>query len=357
MRSLFFRLRARHVFCALGAVGMASGCVAGSGLDTGKQPVGMDAGRGKTTFIKIDGGFNDAAPVDGGKEVDKNCGTVGFCGYRGIPDDRLACANVDAGTGGSISSPDASAVLDAGALLDGRASAPDGGLRDAGDGAPDAGGADAGDAETRALPPVPEPKAPLPDAGPALACQVGRDSAGLPIHECVPSGLGADGSPCASVRDCAAGFACVGEQTGQCRHYCCSATAQCDGPGTFCAERTLLDGTSNTPLQVPVCTPGESCGLLEPYPCSAPGCSCPSPTACAIVRGDGTRGCVTPGPGKLGDACPCAAGYYCSVATKMCLKMCKTDGIDMRCSPGKCQVAAGFPQGFGLCVGYAPSVQ
>jgi hypothetical protein len=261
--------------------------------------------------------------------------------------------------GGDASAGDAGASRDAG--------------RDAGKGR-DAGNLDAragdhdatdGNVQYQALP-IPAPVPPPLDAGLRFACQIGRDSVGGPIQKCVVAGTGAPGAPCATVSDCGPGLGCVGSMqtntgqasaTGLCLKYCCEAETLCP-TGTYCAERPLLDGTPKPSLNVPVCAPGVSCGLLEPYPCTGPACTCPPDMTCTVVRGeDGTEGCVKPGPGRVGEGCPCAAGYYCSLATKTCVKMCKTDGIDMRCAPGKCQATHGFPAGFGLCVGYAPAVQ
>ena len=93
----------------------------------------------------------------------------------------------------------------------------------------------------------------------------------------------------------------------------------------------------------------------EKYPCTS-GCTCPDGLACAIV-GDGQTSCVKPGTGKLGDGCPCAPGYFCSHKMSSCVKLCKTSETDVSCAPGQCQAAAGFPDGWGLCVGLTPAVQ
>src|SRR5690606_40292340 len=67
-------------------------------------------------------------------------------------------------------------------------------------------------------------------SGPAVpvvyACQV------LPVGAeveaaCLPSGGGDFDAPCLSGRDCAPGFACVGEShAGLCRPYCCERTEE-----------------------------------------------------------------------------------------------------------------------------------
>jgi hypothetical protein len=374
MRSLLPRLSARHFMALLGAFGLASGCVGGNGSNNTPFPPPTDAGPGGVSVVSFDSGVSDAQGAGEGG-INSLCGAADFCGNKGsTPDDEFACATYDAGVGspfpaieaGTARPSDASDVSRA----DGSRLPRDAGAdaaTDAGDGAADATAparasdeTDATARPTKAALPVPAPSPPLPDAGPRFACQVVRDNSGGPVHQCVPSGFGGVRSPCKSGADCAPSLGCVGSgDTGQCFPYCCEASKVCD-PGTFCAERPLLDGSQGKkPLPVPVCTPGEDCALLEPFPCVGDGCSCDDPanTACAVVRADGTRGCVTPGTGKVNDPCPCAAGYYCSQATSSCVKICKTDGIDMRCSPGKCQAAAGFPVGFGLCVGYVPAVQ
>ncbi|HEX4335448.1 MAG TPA: hypothetical protein VH062_06010 [Polyangiaceae bacterium] len=368
MYSLLLRLRARHLLAVLGAVGLSSGCVSGSAADGSPTLSPRDAGLGNVRFVNFDSGLKDVETVGEGG-IDSRCGTADFCSKKGSsPDDPLACADYEAGAGPTVPSLEAGAARDA-SVRDASARSRDAGAAlDAGDASsPDAtapnGVADRADASepgAKSALPVPAPLPPLPDAGPRFACQVVRDNSGGPVHQCVPSGLGGNRSPCKSVGDCAPGLACVGtDQTGQCLPYCCQSSTVC-GPDTFCAERPLLDAsTTGKALAVPVCSPGEDCALLEPFPCVGDGCSCndPANTACTVVRADGTRGCVTPGSGKVNDRCPCAAGYYCSLATSSCVKVCKTDGMDDRCAPGKCQAAAGFPVGFGLCVGYVPTAQ
>jgi len=359
MRSVFQRLRV-----PLGvslAFAVASGCVARSENALGGFVPLKDAGPGSTTIIVFDSGPRDAQPVsEGGLLIDKLCGNADYC-RKGTPDNPHACDGFGSDSGEPLSRNEAG----------GRPVESSGGARDASEPS-DAGqdGGDAGRDAANALPeqeggirvrslPAPEPLPPPPDAGATrYACQVGRDNSGGPVRQCAPSGSGESGAPCNSAGDCAPGFGCIGAANpGQCFPYCCEASTVC-GPGTFCAERPLLDTSHDKPLLVPVCAPGEDCALLEPFPCTGSGCTCTDPTtACTVVRADGTRGCVTPGTGKVNDKCPCAAGYYCSLATSLCVKMCKTDGIDDRCDPGKCQAAAGFPTGFGLCVGYAPAVQ
>jgi hypothetical protein len=352
-----------------GAFALASGCVANGTNDGMGPPVVMEAGLGgATNVIAFDGGRVDAQMAhEDGTGLDSRCGTADYC-HGKSPDDPEACDGYGLDSGGparrhdagthhivdaSIGSGDASAALDGGAdggdashFADARPNEPQGSVT-----------------VVRSLP-IPEPLPPPPDAGARYSCQVARDNSGGPVHQCAPSGTRGAAMPCDSSSDCLPGFACVGTtHPGLCLQYCCDPMTTCRDPGVFCASRPLIeDSSQKKPLVVPVCAPADDCALLEPFPCTG-ACTCTDPTTtCTVVRADGTRGCVTPGTGKVNDKCgrpdlACAAGYYCSLATSLCVKMCKTDGVDTRCSPGKCQAAAGFPEGFGLCVGYPPSMQ
>ncbi len=163
--------------------------------------------------------------------------------------------------------------------------------------------------------------------------------------ECTSDGASADGEPCLTATDCAAGFGCV--ESGTCRAYCCGDPEACPG-GSYCAERPIVAKDVSSPIitvpSLPVCAPVEPCTLLDDTTCSTPG------DACTIVRLDGTTSCVAPGAGLLDEACPCAAGFFCA-ADATCEKLCRTD------RPGDCppafQCSGGskqFPSGFGVCV-------
>jgi hypothetical protein len=124
---------------------------------------------------------------------------------------------------------------------------------------------------------------------------------------------------------------------------------------------------------VPVCVTAVPCNLKDPYPCPDDSCTCPPGTACTVkvLPGDGgsaneikgTTACDAPGKGRTGDRCSaggssaCAAGYFCSEAAGVCLKVCSTDGYGSPCTPGKCQATAGFPSGWGVCVGPTPAAK
>jgi hypothetical protein len=371
MTSLLPRLRAHHVLMTSVVLGIAAGCAAGTSLDAQGNVPTADAG---SNHIRTVGGSVDSGTkeMDDGSNVEllnPLCGTTNLCD-RHVPDDTQPCVEGDGGPSFGVPGRDASiGRKDAGtsdASMDGGPDAS--GIRpEAGRGIRDAGldGGDA-DADTRLeSPPIPA-LPPLPDAGPRFSCQVSTDSLGKPVHECLPAGMGGEKEPCSAPKDCAPGFACVGAsptnagdplpKMGLCLRYCCRVGPMCD-PGKYCTERPLLEATTKSPLIVPVCADGISCDVLEPFPCTAQVCACPHDMACTIVRNDGTTGCLTPGKGTVGQACPCAPGYYCSLATETCVKVCKTDGIDKRCNPGKCQLTAGFPPGLGICVGSTPTKQ
>lgn len=229
------------------------------------------------------------------------------------------------------------------------------------------------------------------DAGPAFSCQVGApppQTGGDPIYQCRPAGTQKSGLPCLSSADCRAGLACAGrakETVGLCLPYCCDSSTVCAnawiagggdandedaGSRLYCGDRALIDGASNA-QRVPVCVRAEPCSLKDPYPCTDSSCTCPSGTACTIkvIPGDGgtaangTTACDVPGKGRTGDRCTgtagnaCAAGYFCSESAGVCLKVCSTDGYGAPCSPGKCQATAGFPAGWGVCVGPSPAAK
>lgn len=196
-------------------------------------------------------------------------------------------------------------------------------------------------------------------AGP-LGCAVVRAGDNSPESRCVATGEGAAGDPCVAQADCGPGLACVGQDNaGQCRPYCCSDPEAC-AVGTFCTPQPLLepDGVASTPaLSVPVCIDAHNCRLDERYPCpEGETCTCATGLACTVVRADGTTGCVEPGTGTDGEACPCAAasetslGYICSQATHECLKLCAVSAGNAACgAASRCQASASLPEGFGVC--------
>ncbi len=305
-----------------------------------------------------------------------------LCGSGCLPDDALACSEFSPPTSkhrellpdASPEEPDTDDMggdLDAGAEADaaeetdaepseggaeddgGADAGPDGQSSDAGadsDAGPDGadGGLDAGmDADADA-------------SGPAVpvvyACQV------LPVGAeveaaCLPSGGGDFDAPCLSGRDCAPGFACVGEShAGLCRPYCCEGQQGC-AEGLLCTERQLVvsDPDAGAPVSVPVCTRPDNCDLSQPYPCSEElraknECTCREGLACTVIAG-GQTSCLPPGAGLAGEACPCAWGHICSQGTQRCLKLCSTVAGASDCTPGRCQGSKDLPEGYGVCVG------
>ena len=191
------------------------------------------------------------------------------------------------------------------------------------------------------------------------SCQV-RTEDGAPVTACRIAGNGLDGDPCVSPADCSPGLTCSGESgTSQCRWYCCSDPNLCP-TGTFCAQRSLRDvSDTRSGSRVPVCIPPVPCvpDLDEPFPCDPAVeefCSCPTGTACMVVR-DGLTSCATPGIGREGESCPCSWGHVCSQGSNTCLKLCQTgDVLDAPCGEGECQGSSSLPDGFGVCIGGAP---
>jgi hypothetical protein len=378
MLSLVVLRPVRLLFITL-AASIAAGVGCGADFGSGAPPVGDPAlkdGGGRST-IHLDSSTADAN-YPGEKGVDPRCGSISNCDRGENPDDPLACSDHveeappppprDAGRHED--------EFDAGTSPDGGAS--DGGVAPVSEAStgvpPEAGSKGAeGGAEAGYAPPPSVPENPSGTHGEPFACQVSADSNGNASHKCVRSGTGDDGAPCSSTNDCRAGFACVGEAgAGECRPYCCSLVGDPCGNGqdgssgtTFCGERLLLEPGRPPSLRVPVCIPAEECKLDETYPCvdRSTGCKCQPDQACTVVAG--TTGCVKAGEGRVGNACPCAKGYFCS-SQNQCVRICTTGPDDgdtalapprASCAPGKCQATVGFPDGFGVCIGIAPTAQ
>jgi hypothetical protein len=183
-----------------------------------------------------------------------------------------------------------------------------------------------------------------PENETSISCQIVPTEDGASA-ECLPAGTSKIGEACERAADCAASLGCVLKDSGVgvCRPYCCADIEACE-VGTYCAPATMTeDAASALPLQIPVCTPTTPCKLLDDKTCT-------DGLTCTLVRTNGTTDCVTPGTGKLGEACPCAANHVCQIATQKCLALCHTDGSD--CPDGMlCQGGAkGFPSGIGVCV-------
>lgn len=303
-----------------------------------------DSGMAPGTATLVDAASGDQADASIQGEL---CG-VGSC----LPEDVHSCEDHgDAGSDAAVlvATDAGAAEVDAGetAVAQGNADAAAPPV-DAGDaaatGGNNAGGpsSDAGAADSGSS------VAPGEMPGP-LACQI-VGTAEQPERRCLPTGAGALSAPCEDSAECAAGLACVAESgQGHCLPYCCSGNDAC-AVGSYCAPRPALrDGHART---VPVCVPADDCSLDEGFPCAGDSCVCRTGTACTVVRGDGTTSCEAPGRGLDGEECPCAAGYFCSPASGTCLQICKlTDTTASDCLAGHCQMAAGFPEGWGVCVG------
>lgn len=274
-----------------------------------------------------------AGPATGGAAVepDPRCGVIDC-----VPDDPSAC---DASEASDL--PDAGGGGAAG--QGGELGAVSGGMGEGGAGGQ--GGVGPSDGGQGASP------------GHPLGCSVVRKD-GEPLAQCVASGAGEADAPCFDGADCRAGLACIGDETtGRCRPFCCFGDGACDAfPGTYCAARSMReDGGEEPPadpLLVPVCVVAQDCDLAQTYPCeSAQRCDCPVPTACQVVRPDGTTACVDPGMGQSGEPCPCAWDHVCSRGTGQCLKLCSTLTATRPCTAGKCQASAELPDGWGVCIG------
>lgn len=361
------RLRKRPALGVLVGLWLAVGCVT-SASDRKASSAPPSDGLDASGVVIQDGQVVDGrdAPLEV-PTINPLCGSVSIdCGPDNTPDDTTACSAFDGGNvvGAGGTSSGAGGAGNAGTTSG------SGGLGALADASPVKTTLDGGTPLIGALT-LPTAVGTF-DAGPAYACQVVSADNGLPVRRCLKAGTGTVGAPCSGSTDCQAGLACVGTQgAGQCRPYCCEPGTVCGvepsdqdgghGVVTYCGERPLLEGSAKTSsLSVPVCVPADGCRLEEPYPCTTGNCTCPTGTACTIV-GSGTTSCVKPGAGTLSDPCgpsaPCGWGYFCSQSTLTCVKICRTSATDSACSPGVCQATAGFPDGFGLCVGPAPTLK
>jgi hypothetical protein len=268
------------------------------------------------------------------------------CGLGCDPDQDKACINQELEAG-----------ADAGAGHD-AASVPDDAELDASDEADSPGG------NMGAFGPSSSPNA--EDAGKpaAFACQVTWEGQS-PKAECTASGAGKMNDACSRSSDCAAGLTCVGTLSiGRCLKYCCVGNDACpsaskDSPaGFYCSDEIsrdyLIDHPTADPAElrkVPVCVAGRGCDPIDPDKDPS---RCDTGLSCAIVRSDGTTGCVAlpAEAAKEGGSCkdvPCAEGHVCAKTTNVCMKLCHTAKSD-ECVGGVCQGSTNVPAGFGICV-------
>jgi hypothetical protein len=342
------------VFSTALLLGLAWGCSASSnsrpsGGGSGGNPGIGEAGNDEQV---VRPGSGDAG--EGSLGLNPLCGKAPRC----VPDDPGACSRyappaplADASVDGD-GAPSAQAGQSGEGGAAGESSAGAGGMSAAG-----AAGA-SGEAGAAGASGAPSGVVPL------FSCQVQRsaDAPQTVVAQCAVVGSGGVNAPCLSSSDCGwdaqhGALGCVGDaSSGLCEPYCCKGDDTC-AVGSYCAERPLRDalvneaGQSAPTVMIPVCVPAQNCDLSTPYPCPAgTECACKSDTACVVVRADGTTTCAVPGVGKVGDACPCAWGHVCSVATNQCLKLCYTRGTPS-CGTGTCQASADLPDGWGVCVG------
>jgi hypothetical protein len=287
------------------------------------------------------------------------------------PDRTIDVATPDTGTGGTGAAPSTNPLCEPGSCdPDEALDCVNGDASITADSGRDAGDTDGGDAaqahieqpgsygvpDSSSVPALPQ----TIDGGdadaeqpptPPFGCRVVANGSGSRKAECAPAGTGLWGDPCVSSADCAAGFACIGEDgAAQCREFCCAGNEQCKA-GEYCAERALRAGDAEAALLVPVCTVADACSLGDPYPCpNGTECKCPVGTACAVVR-DGTTSCVVPGTGIEQEPCPCAPGHVCWQSTGKCLKLCSPSSSTTECGGARCQAASHLPDGWGVCVG------
>jgi hypothetical protein len=345
---------------------------------TNGMATGGTSGRGDMDATTVD------APTEGGAagmarpDYDPLCGIArDGC----VPDDRMACSDYRAGSGGQATggssgsgpgsggrggsggsggfSGETSGAGEAGASGEsgaggqgtggestdpgygGQSTAGTAGSGNAGTGGSMASGSTGG-------------SPPLPDGGAVTySCQV-HAALGEPESACLPAGNGGVDAPCLGGSDCRPGLACVGKVAGRCRPYCCDHDA-CRAEGTHCSVEPLVGvvvpAGEDSP-SAPVCVPAIACNLAEDYPCTPGGvCSCPEGTACMVVGSDGSTSCVPPGEGTEGEACPCAWGYVCSSGANQCEKLCQTAAPADDCGTGRCQTSPALPLGWGICVG------
>jgi hypothetical protein len=366
------------VCCTALLLGLAWGCSASNDLSVNGRP-----GAGGSNGIAEAG--NDAYILrpDSGEAGDGSLGLNPLCGAPPLcnPDQPRECSTyvppaavgADASTDASFDSSVVSAQ--AGESGESGASGAPGAGGQGSQGTTGEGGASAAAGVTGSSGASSEAGAAGASAGaggaasvtaPQFSCQVLRtaDAPDAPVARCAVVGTGGVNAPCLTSSDCGldsklGALGCVGDASaGKCEPYCCKGDDTC-AVGSYCAQGQLRDALTNASsgrnaaptVMIPVCVPAENCDLSTPYPCpSGTECACKSGTACVVVRADGTTTCAVPGVGAVGDACPCAWGNVCSVATNRCLKLCYTRGAST-CGTGTCQASSELPEGWGVCVG------
>jgi hypothetical protein len=271
-----------------------------------------------------------------------------LCGTGCDPDQSKACEDVE---------PDADGGQYADGAADGGPSPLDAGTSDGGKAADSSGGNMGGEFGASAAPNG-EDAGGVP--GPAFGCQVSWPAQTV-VASCAATGKGAVNDPCSRSTDCAAGLTCVGSLSiGKCLKYCCLGNTNCTAAGFYCSDEVardyLADNPSSDPSdwrKVPVCIPGRACDPVDPQ--NDPN-KCENGLSCAIVKSDGTTGCVSlpSDAAKDGGSCKdtaCAEGFVCAKTTNTCMKLCHVVSSTDECAGGVCQGGStNLPAGFGICV-------
>lgn len=265
-----------------------------------------------------------------------------LCGTGCDPDQDYACVDVDA-------------EVDAGAWVD--AAPPPSDAESPKDAAADTSGGNMG-GEYNASSSVPGGDADVGNKA-AFSCQVSWPGQ-TAVASCQPAGKGAVKDPCSRSTDCQAGLTCVGTLSiGKCLEYCCMGNSNCQS-GYYCSDEFARDYFADNPSadpselrKVPVCVPGRECDPVDPE--NDPK-RCDTGLSCAVVRSDGTTGCVLipKDAARDGESCkdgPCAEGLVCAKTTHTCMKLCHVVSSSDECAGGVCQGGStNLPSGFGVCV-------
>ncbi len=306
------------ILAALFCLGTLAACGA---LDLGGYDWEPSVGGGTGTGYGGSGGFSSSGPSGGAGAT--SFSYEAYCGLTCVPGTNTA-ASCDAGDPGG-----AGGAGGAGSGTTGSTGGAGGCTTGSTGGAGGAGGGGTGG----------YPGAIVDD------CRLGADAEGVVAGECVETDTGKPaplGAECLDSSTCGAGQGCVTVgMSRQCRPYCCGEVELCPAE-TYCALRPVA-GEATAPV-IPVCVAADGCDLGEPCP--------DAEKTCTVVRLTGqVTSCVTPGAGKLGESCPCAAGHFCDTQQNTCLQFCELN-VSNACPPDYgCQGGStSVPSGFGTCV-------
>ncbi len=195
----------------------------------------------------------------------------------------------------------------------------------------------------------------LSACGEEAACQylLPADGGSSASAMCVPAGSRADGEPCRSHAECAAGLDCTAEGSeGMCRHYCCELNSTRGCPGGQACRVAIVD-EGGAPLGVNLC---DACDVCDPLASSG----CEGSDGCYVLPAtQESSACLVcqPSTGDLpeGEACEhasdCKPGLACVRrvgAAASCRPFCNV------AAPGSCPSCAslhvpGAPE-LGACV-------